>query len=231
MAVPCTFRAALMKVDGKQALVSACFDKSVVPNAKPCPQGCLPLEADEEDEFDEERGQYILTYAARGNELAVMNGSLTVDFTHLLEDWESPADNRIVLDPDLETGEVERIDCTRFGSGAYSIPSSVEQLSFETSAKFILAIETHGMFQRLPGFIKCFLSQYNPPVIHFQGCFICGQVLARFVGGTLDQQPGYHTDLISDGGNDSLGDGVFHRMESCHTEVVLVLFYPDIYSA
>ena len=29
----------------------------------------------------------------------------------------------IVLDPDRETGEVERIDCTRFGSGAYSIPS------------------------------------------------------------------------------------------------------------
>lgn len=55
----------------------------------------------------------------------------------------------IVLDPDRETGEVERIDCTRFGSGAYSIPSSVEHLSFETDAKFILAIETGGVFQRL----------------------------------------------------------------------------------
>jgi DNA topoisomerase-6 subunit A len=55
----------------------------------------------------------------------------------------------IVLDPDRETGVVERIDCTRFGSGAYSIPSSVEQLSFETDAKFILAIETGGVFQRL----------------------------------------------------------------------------------
>jgi DNA topoisomerase-6 subunit A len=55
----------------------------------------------------------------------------------------------IVLDPDRETGEIERIDCTRFGSGAYSIPSSVEHLSFETSAKFILAIETGGVFQRL----------------------------------------------------------------------------------
>jgi DNA topoisomerase-6 subunit A len=55
----------------------------------------------------------------------------------------------IVLDPDRETGEVERIDCTRFGSGAYSIPSTVEHLSFETDAKFILAIETGGIFQRL----------------------------------------------------------------------------------
>ena len=54
-----------------------------------------------------------------------------------------------VLDPDLNTGRVEKIDCTRFGSGAYSIPSLVEHLSFETKAKFILCIETGGMFQRL----------------------------------------------------------------------------------
>jgi DNA topoisomerase-6 subunit A len=59
------------------------------------------------------------------------------------------AGNLVVLDPDRDTGVVERIDCTRFGSGAYSIPSSVEHLSFETDAKFILAIETGGVFQRL----------------------------------------------------------------------------------
>jgi DNA topoisomerase-6 subunit A len=59
------------------------------------------------------------------------------------------AGNLIVLDPDRQTGAVERIDCTRFGSGAYSIPSTVEHLSFETNAKFILAIETGGVFQRL----------------------------------------------------------------------------------
>jgi len=59
------------------------------------------------------------------------------------------AGNLIVLDPDRETGNIERIDCTRFGSGAYSIPSTVEHLSFETDAKFILAIETGGIFQRL----------------------------------------------------------------------------------
>lgn len=55
----------------------------------------------------------------------------------------------VVIDHDPETGEELRIDCTRFGSGAYSIPISVEDLSFETNAKFILAIETAGMFQRL----------------------------------------------------------------------------------
>jgi len=55
----------------------------------------------------------------------------------------------IVHDTDLDSGKTERIDCTRFGSGAYSIPSLVEQLTFETKARFILCIETGGMFQRL----------------------------------------------------------------------------------
>ncbi|MHC4932148.1 MAG: DNA topoisomerase IV subunit A [Planctomycetota bacterium] len=55
----------------------------------------------------------------------------------------------VVVDRDTETDEEIEIDCTRFGSGAYSIPSSVEHLRFETKAKFILAIETGGVFQRL----------------------------------------------------------------------------------
>ena len=55
----------------------------------------------------------------------------------------------IVIDQDQETGGDVRIDCTGLGSGAYSIPSSVEKLRFETDAEFILAIETGGIFQRL----------------------------------------------------------------------------------
>ena len=55
----------------------------------------------------------------------------------------------VVMDRDRETGEELQIDCTKFGSGAYSIPISVEELQFRTNAKFILAIETAGMFQRL----------------------------------------------------------------------------------
>jgi DNA topoisomerase VI subunit A len=55
----------------------------------------------------------------------------------------------IVIDHDRDTGKTLRIDCTKFGSGAYSIPISVEQLQFETKASFILVIETAGMFQRL----------------------------------------------------------------------------------
>jgi len=53
-----------------------------------------------------------------------------------------------VIDRD-DKGKPLAIDCTRFGSGAYSIPISVEHLKFESHAKFIIAIETAGMFQRL----------------------------------------------------------------------------------
>ncbi len=55
----------------------------------------------------------------------------------------------VVIDRDSETGAEIRIDCTAMGTGAYTIPHSVEHLRFETKAKFILAIETGGMFARL----------------------------------------------------------------------------------
>jgi DNA topoisomerase-6 subunit A len=55
----------------------------------------------------------------------------------------------IVIDHDRDTGRQLKIDCTKFGSGAYSIPISVENLEFQTNARFILVIETAGMFQRL----------------------------------------------------------------------------------
>lgn len=54
----------------------------------------------------------------------------------------------IVIDRDNQ-GNRLKIDCTRFGSGSYSIPTDVERLEFQSKAKFILAIETAGMFQRL----------------------------------------------------------------------------------
>ena len=61
----------------------------------------------------------------------------------------SVAGELIVVDKDPNTGKDISIDCTKFGSGAYSIPSDVENLKFKTKAKFILAIETNGMFERL----------------------------------------------------------------------------------
>ena len=61
----------------------------------------------------------------------------------------SVAGRLTVVDQNAATGETIEIDCANLGSGAYSIPRSVEHLSFRTDARFILAIETGGMFQRL----------------------------------------------------------------------------------
>ena len=61
----------------------------------------------------------------------------------------SVAGRLTVVDINPATKEPIEIDCTNLGSGAYSIPRSVEHLSFRTDARFVLAIETGGMFQRL----------------------------------------------------------------------------------
>ena len=41
----------------------------------------------------------------------------------------------VVVDKDPDTGKPIRIDCTKFGTGAYSIPISVEHLKFETEGQ------------------------------------------------------------------------------------------------
>ncbi len=61
----------------------------------------------------------------------------------------SVAGRLTVIDRNPVTGATIEIDCANLGSGAYSIPRSVEHLVFRTDAQFVLAIETGGMFQRL----------------------------------------------------------------------------------
>jgi len=55
----------------------------------------------------------------------------------------------VVVDRNPVTRQTIRVDCSKLGSGAWSIPSRVEHLAFETRAKFILVIETASLFQRL----------------------------------------------------------------------------------
>ena len=54
-----------------------------------------------------------------------------------------------VVDQNPVTGETIKVNCARLGSGAWSIPSRVEQLKFESKASLILVIETSSLFQRL----------------------------------------------------------------------------------
>jgi DNA topoisomerase-6 subunit A len=55
----------------------------------------------------------------------------------------------VIIDQDPATKKDIKIDCTKLGSGAWSIPSRVEHLRFQTKAKFVLAVETASLFQRL----------------------------------------------------------------------------------
>jgi DNA topoisomerase-6 subunit A len=55
----------------------------------------------------------------------------------------------VVVDQDPGTGKDIRIDCMRLGTGAWSIPSRVEHLRFQTKADLILVVETSSLFQRL----------------------------------------------------------------------------------
>lgn len=55
----------------------------------------------------------------------------------------------IVIDRDPSSGRPIRINCKELGTGAWSVPSRVEHLGFETKAKFILVVETASLFQRL----------------------------------------------------------------------------------
>jgi DNA topoisomerase-6 subunit A len=54
-----------------------------------------------------------------------------------------------VVDRNPVTGETVRINCAKLGSGAWSIPSRTEHLTFDTKAEFMLVIETASLFQRL----------------------------------------------------------------------------------
>ncbi|MHC4870858.1 MAG: DNA topoisomerase IV subunit A [Planctomycetota bacterium] len=63
----------------------------------------------------------------------------------------SVAGELTVIDKDPATGKSIDIDCTAFGRGSYSIPSRVEGLKFKTKAKFVLAVETAALFERLNG--------------------------------------------------------------------------------
>ena len=88
-----------------------------------------------------------------------------------------------VIDRD-NTGRVSEVDCSNFGSGAYSIPSSVEELEFETSASFILLIATGGMFQRLQS--HRFWESANCILVDMGG--VPSRAVRRFVRRLSDEQ-------------------------------------------
>jgi DNA topoisomerase-6 subunit A len=89
-----------------------------------------------------------------------------------------------VIDKHPATGRPLRIDLTKQGTGAWSVPSSVEHLKFKTKAKFVLAIETSGMFQRL---VKhAFWTKANCILIAMGG--VPSRACRRFIRKLADEQ-------------------------------------------
>jgi DNA topoisomerase-6 subunit A len=56
---------------------------------------------------------------------------------------------RLTIIDEGPDGEELRVDASRLGRGAYTVPRDPEPLRFESDAELVLVIETGGMFQRL----------------------------------------------------------------------------------
>jgi len=95
----------------------------------------------------------------------------------------SVAGRLVVVDRQRGTGKKIEIDCSRFGSGAYTVPSSVEHLQFRTKAKFVLVIETGGMFDRLVE--ENFFETYNCILISMGG--VPSRACRRFIRRLADE--------------------------------------------
>jgi len=120
------------------------------------------------------------------------------------EDGGAVAGNLVIIDRDPDTGADVRIDCTKFASGAYSIPSNVEHFRFETKAKFILAVETAGMFQRL---VKHkFYQKANCVLVSLKG--VPSRATRRFIK-RLSQEKELPVYVFTDG--DPYGYGSIYR--------------------
>lgn len=93
------------------------------------------------------------------------------------EDGSAVSGKLVIIDRDPQTKEKIEIDCSKFGTGGYSIPNTVEHFKFKTKAKFILAIETSGMFQRLV--YHKFWNKHNCILVSLKG--VPSRATRRFI--------------------------------------------------
>lgn len=90
----------------------------------------------------------------------------------------------VVIDTDRRSGRRIEIDCMAFGSGAYSVPTVVEELGFKTKAKFLLAVETKGMFERLVE--ENFADEHNCILVSMGG--VPSRACRRFIRRLADEK-------------------------------------------
>jgi hypothetical protein len=96
----CTLRSALLKAEGHQGVITACFDPAEVPEALGCPARAKPLRIDDEN-YDPETGVWTLEKARGSLSFDLSKGGTIIDFSLGLSGWDGPQDNRIAMDADL----------------------------------------------------------------------------------------------------------------------------------
>ncbi len=91
----CTLRSAIEKAESVSsgAIVTACFDPTVVPNAKRCPLGVQPLLADDPG-FDAASGTWRLTLASGAQNFVLSKGGTRLEFGRYVDGYRGPPDNR-----------------------------------------------------------------------------------------------------------------------------------------
>ena len=96
---PCPIRGAIEKSESVPggAVITACFDEAVVPDAKRCPGGKEPVLLDDAN-FDAGTGQWSIRLTHGSVPLQINTGGTEIDFASMLEPYEGPSDNRVVLD-------------------------------------------------------------------------------------------------------------------------------------
>ncbi len=99
------------------------------------------------------------------------------------EDGSAVTGKLIIVDKDPLTGEDIEIDCSRMGTGGFNIPNTVEQFKFKTKAKFVLAIETSGMYQRFV--YHKFWDKHNCILISLKG--VPSRATRRFIRKLSDE--------------------------------------------
>ena len=96
---PCPIRGAIEKAESVSggAIITACLDPDVVPDAKRCPGGKVPLMKDDED-FDESTGQWSIKLTPGGLPLQLDKGGTEIDFSVMIDPYDSFSDNPVVFD-------------------------------------------------------------------------------------------------------------------------------------
>ena len=96
---PCPLRGAIEKAESLPggAIITACFDSGVVPEARPCPPGRQPLSS-EDPGFDAESGKWVMRFDPDAPPFVLSAGGTQVDFRSAIEGWSGPGDNRLVVD-------------------------------------------------------------------------------------------------------------------------------------